>query len=120
MANKNKDKGTRFEREYLRERPRILSYRFYSSVGPVWRNSEFDGTPCRPIHHAPIDSFYIDDSGVHFVQNKYGITPFPDTEEMLDLLLLQMDLGDKATVELATKYPRQNTLIWRFRDTYHE
>lgn len=116
----NKQRGTRFEREYLRGTDRILGYRFYSSVGPVWRNSEFDGTPCRPIHHAPVDSFYIDDSGVHFVQNKYGVTPFPSTDEMLDLLLLQMDLEGKATVELATKYPRGKTLIWRLADKYHE
>lgn len=116
----NKSKGTRFESEYLSSKQKILGDRFYSSVGPKWRDSEHPMVRGYPHHHAPIDSFYVDDTGVHFVQNKYGSKPFPDTNEMLDLLLLAMDLDGLATVELATKYPRQKVLIWRFSNRYHD
>lgn len=116
--NKNKARGNRWEYQYLDQQDKIFGYRFYESVGPIWRNSEFDGTPCFPRHRAPIDTFYVDRKGVHFVQNKYGERPFPDTDEMLDLLLFAMDVDGLATVELATKYPRQKPLIWVFNNKY--
>lgn len=94
--------------------------RFFESVGPIWRDYEHPGIRGYPHHHAPIDTFYVDQSGVHFVQNKYSSIKRPEisTEEMLDLVLLAMDLEGIATVELASKQSRKETFIWRLRNTY--
>lgn len=120
MPNRNKQAGSRFEYEYLKDLEKVFGYRFYASVGPIWRNSEFEGTPCRPRSHAPIDAMWLDEEGIHFVQNKYSRNGYPDisVKEFLDLVLFAMDVEHCATVELASKTARKKTLIWRFRNSY--
>ena len=116
----NKKRGNSFEYEYLKSKDKILGQRFYESVGPIWRDSEHPSVRGYPHHHAPIDTFYVDKYGVHFVQNKYSSIKKPEinVDEMLDLILLGMDLEGIATVELVSKQSRKEILIWRLNNRY--